>query len=189
MIRHNKPINPMLNRQGHILPGRNALQPQLHFRLTPQPLNGRVPIQARIIIEAFRFGGRLSSSCSRPDSRRLGHSIPRVGRIGCGIHSGSVQAWARRRRGECVTTAPVDGGNRRGSDIFKALALGASFCFVGRIPIWGLACNGQEGVELGLRILMQGLKLTMGLAGCRSIKDISRNHVTYLNSDGILAKL
>lgn len=36
---------------------------------------------------------------------------------------------------------------------------------------------------------MQGLKLTMGLAGCRSIKDISRNHVTYLNSDGILAKL
>lgn len=33
----------------------------------------------------------------------------------------------------------VDGGIRRGSDIFKALALGASFCFLGRIPIWGLA--------------------------------------------------
>jgi (S)-2-hydroxy-acid oxidase len=33
----------------------------------------------------------------------------------------------------------VDGGIRRGSDIFKALALGASFCFLGRVPIWGLA--------------------------------------------------
>ena len=35
----------------------------------------------------------------------------------------------------------IDGGIRRGSDIFKALALGASFCFVGRIPIWGLAVS------------------------------------------------
>jgi (S)-2-hydroxy-acid oxidase len=33
----------------------------------------------------------------------------------------------------------IDGGIRRGSDIFKALALGASYCFLGRIPIWGLA--------------------------------------------------
>lgn len=112
---------------------------------------------------------------------------------------------------ECVTAAAgkipvaVDGGIRRGSDIFKALALGASHCFIGRIPIWGLAVsscetehdymltfsqyNGQEGVELGLKILLQELKLTMGLAGCRSIKDISRKHVTYLNSEGVLAKL
>jgi (S)-2-hydroxy-acid oxidase len=36
----------------------------------------------------------------------------------------------------------VDGGIRRGSDIFKALALGAQYCFVGRIPIWGLAVSG-----------------------------------------------
>lgn len=35
----------------------------------------------------------------------------------------------------------IDGGIRRGSDIFKALALGASFCFVGRVPIWGLAVS------------------------------------------------
>ena len=35
----------------------------------------------------------------------------------------------------------MDGGIRRGSDIFKALALGAQFCFVGRIPIWGLAVS------------------------------------------------
>ncbi|TDZ26818.1 Oxidase FUB9 [Colletotrichum orbiculare MAFF 240422] len=59
----------------------------------------------------------------------------------------------------------VDGGIRRGTDIFKALALGASHCFVGRIPIWGLAYNGQEGVELALKILMYELKVTMALAG------------------------
>lgn len=81
----------------------------------------------------------------------------------------------------------VDGGIRRGSDIFKALALGASFCFIGRIPFWGLAVrvcfffflrlliilfetdeiqyNGQEGVELAIRILRQELRITMALAG------------------------
>ncbi|KAJ0330760.1 hypothetical protein COL5a_003064 [Colletotrichum fioriniae] len=59
----------------------------------------------------------------------------------------------------------VDGGIRRGTDIFKALALGASHCFVGRIPIWGLAYNGQEGVELALKILQYELKVAMALAG------------------------
>lgn len=44
-------------------------------------------------------------------------------------------------------------------------------------------------MELALKILMYELKLTMGLAGCRSIRDISRNHITYLNADGVLAKL
>ncbi|KAJ0370216.1 hypothetical protein COL154_001347 [Colletotrichum chrysophilum] len=59
----------------------------------------------------------------------------------------------------------VDGGIRRGTDIFKALALGASHCFVGRIPIWGLAYNGQEGCELALKILQYELKIAMALAG------------------------
>ncbi|GKT67932.1 FMN-dependent dehydrogenase family protein [Colletotrichum tofieldiae] len=94
----------------------------------------------------------------------------------------------------------VDGGIRRGTDIFKALALGASHCFVGRIPIWGLAYNGQEGVELALKILQYELKITMALAGhglndshtwnsCRTIQEISRGHVAYLNGNGVLAKL
>ncbi|RKU43204.1 hypothetical protein DL546_006001 [Coniochaeta pulveracea] len=83
----------------------------------------------------------------------------------------------------------VDGGIRRGSDIFKALALGASHCFVGRIPIWGLAYNGQDGVELALKILMYEFKITMALAGCQSVKDINPGHITFLNSRGILARL
>ncbi|KAL8947828.1 MAG: hypothetical protein Q9222_005934 [Ikaeria aurantiellina] len=83
----------------------------------------------------------------------------------------------------------MDGGIRRGSDIFKALALGAQFCFVGRIPIWGLAYKGQAGVELGMEILLSEFRVTMALAGCRSIKDITGNHLTYLDSNGLLAKL
>ncbi|OAG35730.1 hypothetical protein AYO21_10047 [Fonsecaea monophora] len=59
----------------------------------------------------------------------------------------------------------VDGGIRRGSDMFKAIALGAQHCFVGRVPIWGLAYNGQQGVELGLKLLLDEFRTTMALAG------------------------
>ncbi|KAM5349041.1 hypothetical protein ACJ41O_008864 [Fusarium nematophilum] len=96
---------------------------------------------------------------------------------------------------ECAVAAggkipvAVDGGIRRGTDIFKAIAMGASHCFVGRIPIWGLAYNGQEGVELALKILMYEFKLAMALSGCRTVRDISRSHLAYLNSEGILARL
>ncbi|KAF4556531.1 FMN-dependent dehydrogenase-like protein 8 [Elsinoe fawcettii] len=59
----------------------------------------------------------------------------------------------------------MDGGVRKGSDIFKAIALGARMVFLGRIAIWGLAYNGQEGVELALKILIAEFKNTMALAG------------------------
>ncbi|PLB55242.1 FMN-dependent alpha-hydroxy acid dehydrogenase [Aspergillus steynii IBT 23096] len=83
----------------------------------------------------------------------------------------------------------IDGGIRRGSDIFKALALGADFCFLGRIPIWGLAYNGQAGVELALQILQMELKVTMALSGCRTIEDIQKCYLSVLRPDGELAKL
>ncbi|KAK8215676.1 (S)-2-hydroxy-acid oxidase [Phyllosticta capitalensis] len=96
---------------------------------------------------------------------------------------------------ECAAVAkgkiPIafDGGIRRGSDIFKAIALGADFCFVGRIPIWGLAYNGQQGVELGIKILMNEFKNIMALAGCRSVKEINKGHLSLLASNGVLSKL
>ncbi|KAJ9616893.1 hypothetical protein H2200_000613 [Cladophialophora chaetospira] len=65
----------------------------------------------------------------------------------------------------------IDGGIRRGTDIFKALALGADFCFAGRIPIWGLAYNGQRGVELAIQLLYDEFRLTMGLAGLADDED------------------
>jgi len=83
----------------------------------------------------------------------------------------------------------IDGGIRRGTDIFKALALGADFCFAGRIPIWGLAYNGSAGVELALKLLYDEFKLAMGLAGCKSIAEIHRGHLSILETNGVLSKL
>ncbi|KIW77229.1 hypothetical protein Z517_09675 [Fonsecaea pedrosoi CBS 271.37] len=83
----------------------------------------------------------------------------------------------------------VDGGIRRGSDMFKAIALGAQHCFVGRVPIWGLAYNGQQGVELGLKLLLDEFRTTMALAGCRTVGEITPEHLTYLEPGGRLHRL
>ncbi|KAL6252756.1 hypothetical protein RBB50_000475 [Rhinocladiella similis] len=83
----------------------------------------------------------------------------------------------------------IDGGIRRGTDIFKAIALGADFCFAGRIPIWGLAYNGSKGVELAINLLYDEFKLVMGLAGCKSVSEINRGHLSILETNGILSKL
>ncbi len=72
----------------------------------------------------------------------------------------------------------VDGGFRRGTDIFKALALGACAVCIGRPYIWGLAAFGQEGVERVLDILRGELELTMKQCGTKSIAEIRRASVT-----------
>jgi L-lactate dehydrogenase (cytochrome)/(S)-mandelate dehydrogenase len=59
----------------------------------------------------------------------------------------------------------LDGGIRRGSDVFKALALGAHAVLVGRPHLWGLAVAGEEGVAAALNILHSELDRTMGLMG------------------------
>jgi 4-hydroxymandelate oxidase len=68
----------------------------------------------------------------------------------------------------------VDGGVRRGTDVFKALALGASAVGIGRPFAWGLAAFGQAGVERVVDILNAELRLAMVGCGTRSIKDITR---------------
>jgi isopentenyl diphosphate isomerase/L-lactate dehydrogenase-like FMN-dependent dehydrogenase len=72
----------------------------------------------------------------------------------------------------------VDGGVRRGSDVFKALALGADAVAIGRPYIWGLASFGQEGVERVLEILAAELAGNMRQAGVRSVAEIDRSFVT-----------
>ncbi|XP_072032431.1 2-Hydroxyacid oxidase 1-like [Amphiura filiformis] len=69
----------------------------------------------------------------------------------------------------------LDGGVRKGTDILKALALGAKAVFVARPVIWGLACDGQEGVKKVLDILKDEFGLAMALSGCTTIEDISRD--------------
>jgi len=71
----------------------------------------------------------------------------------------------------------VDGGFRRGTDVFKALALGANAIAIGRPYIWGLASFGQEGVEKVLEILRKELLAAMRQAGTRSIAEINWSYV------------
>lgn len=66
----------------------------------------------------------------------------------------------------------VDGGIRRGSDVLKALALGARAVLVGRPYLWGLAVNGEAGVRHVLSIVREELALSMALTGRPTIKDI-----------------
>jgi len=68
----------------------------------------------------------------------------------------------------------VDGGVRRGTDVFKALALGASAVGIGRPYVWGLAAYGEEGVGRALDILNMELRLAMVGCGARNVREISR---------------
>lgn len=78
----------------------------------------------------------------------------------------------------------VDGGINQGSDVFKALALGADLCFIGRAALWGLAYKGQHGVETVLNILERELSRTMALAGAASLKHISKDMLGVSKRDG-----
>jgi isopentenyl diphosphate isomerase/L-lactate dehydrogenase-like FMN-dependent dehydrogenase len=71
----------------------------------------------------------------------------------------------------------IDGGVRRGTDIFKALALGADAVGIGRPYIWGLTAFGQEGVEAVLNLLVKEFESTMQQAGTRTVKEITRNYI------------
>ena len=75
------------------------------------------------------------------------------------------------------TPVLMDSGIRRGSDVVKALALGADAVLVGRPYAYGLAAGGQAGVEAVVRQLAGELDLTMALAGARSVADLDRTFV------------
>jgi 4-hydroxymandelate oxidase len=71
----------------------------------------------------------------------------------------------------------VDGGIRRGTDVFKALALGARAVMVGRPVLWGLAVGGDEGARRVLEILLREFDSALGLSGARNARDIHRGFV------------
>lgn len=77
--------------------------------------------------------------------------------------------------GECEVY--LDGGVRTGTDVVKALALGARAVFIGRPAIWGLACKGEEGVSKVLEILRREVDLALALAGCPSAANIPQSIV------------
>ena len=63
----------------------------------------------------------------------------------------------------------MDGGIRRGTDIYKAIALGAQAVLIGRPLFWGLAVNGESGLLSVLQILRDELEATMGMCGPRRL--------------------
>ena len=71
----------------------------------------------------------------------------------------------------------VDGGIRRGSDVVKALALGARAVLAGRAPLWGLAARGEQGAREVLELLREEIELAMVLTGAASPAEVTRSHV------------
>lgn len=87
----------------------------------------------------------------------------------------------------------LDGGVRRGSDVVKALALGARSVMIGRAYLWGLAANGQTGVENVLDILRGGIDSALMGLGVESVHDLSAEHLIvppdFTRTSGIPANL
>jgi len=74
-----------------------------------------------------------------------------------------------------------DSGVRGASDVFKALALGAKFVFVGRLWIWGLSIMGETGVRHVMKSLLADLDILMNVAGFQNISQIDRTTLGKLN--------
>jgi L-lactate dehydrogenase (cytochrome) len=77
------------------------------------------------------------------------------------------------------TEIVCDGGIRRGSDIVKAVALGARACMVGRAYLYGLGAGGELGVDHVLGLLDSGMRRTMALTGTRTISDLGTELVRW----------
>jgi isopentenyl diphosphate isomerase/L-lactate dehydrogenase-like FMN-dependent dehydrogenase len=84
------------------------------------------------------------------------------------------------------TTVLVDGGVRRGSDVVKAIALGARAVLVGRPYLYGLAASGQAGVERVLEILEEEMSRTMALLGCRDLASLDASWLQATSARALL---
>ena len=76
-----------------------------------------------------------------------------------------------------------DGGVRRGSDIVKAVALGARACMAGRAYLYGLGAGGERGVDHVLDLLAADVRRTMALIGARTVAELDREHLARSTGD------
>jgi isopentenyl diphosphate isomerase/L-lactate dehydrogenase-like FMN-dependent dehydrogenase len=80
-------------------------------------------------------------------------------------------------------------GVRTGADVFKALALGAKFVFVGRLWVWGLSIKGELGVRHVMKSLLADFDILMNVAGYQSVDQIQRDNIDSLpNSATMIAE-
>jgi L-lactate dehydrogenase (cytochrome) len=75
----------------------------------------------------------------------------------------------------------IDGGITRGSDIIKAIALGADACMIGRAYLYGLAAGGEKGVDRALSILKDEMERVMALIGCNDINKLDASYIERLS--------
>ena len=73
----------------------------------------------------------------------------------------------------------IDGGIRRGTDVVKALALGAKAVMIGRPYVWALAAAGESGVSHAIEMLRDELDRALAISGCSRIGDINRDLVRW----------
>lgn len=128
--------------------------------LSPEDAEQAISVGVDGIIVS-NHGGRVLD-CVQPTLHALPHIAAQV--------SGRIPIW-------------LDGGIHGGSDIFKALALGANAVLIGRPYIYALACAGSLGVAHLLRTLREELEVCMALTGCKTLADI--NQQCLVKSDGL----
>ena len=75
----------------------------------------------------------------------------------------------------------VDGGFRRGNDVIKAVALGATAVAMGRVPVWGLAAGGAAGVSQALAILREEMRIGLAMAGKTAVRDLPRDMIRLVD--------
>ncbi|MEG2879961.1 MAG: alpha-hydroxy acid oxidase, partial [Comamonas sp.] len=122
--------------------------------LHPQDALQAARLQAAGIIVSNHGGRTLDSA---PATAR---ALPRI-----------VQALQAGPGNAAQLPVIVDGGIRRGTDVLKAMALGASAVMVGRPIVWGLANAGAAGVAHVLRLLRDELEIAMALTGCATLAE------------------
>ena len=82
-----------------------------------------------------------------------------------------------------------DSGVRSAADIFKALALGVKFVFIGRLWVWGLSIAGEHGVRHVMKSLLAEFNILMEVAGFQNIKQIDRTAIDSLpNTANLIAE-
>lgn len=82
-----------------------------------------------------------------------------------------------------------DSGVRSAADVFKALALGAKFVFVGRLWVFGLSIKGELGVRHGMKGLLADFDILMNCAGYQNVDQITRDSIDSLpNSAAMIAE-
>ena len=76
----------------------------------------------------------------------------------------------------------LDGGIRRGTDVIKALSLGATAVMIGRAYLFGLGAGGEAGVDRALQLLSAEIKRNLMLIGCASVKQLGRKYLRIKGS-------